>query len=241
MINTIYPTETQTVLLTVSFNAVDYESTPYFVAREAWASSKGVRHIYLTEQTTGLRLDAHCSAWLRIPVILLLPQVNVFYIDTDCLIDPSCPHPSEITGRRDGLFIALGHSGRPNSGVMIANRGREVFEFCIKHYCEQPPEPHRAPWENGHVIWGCATHGFIHLGPEFNVTNGTGGKIIHHTGPNRSLRTMCFKAPSGEYDFSQSNVNNSDALRRLGSQILSTSCFASIDGDHDVSTGNTFS
>ncbi|HTU48875.1 MAG TPA: hypothetical protein VMF91_27685 [Bryobacteraceae bacterium] len=139
-------------VLTVMFNCIDYEQTAYFQSHVQWAGKNGASHRLLTETTTGLRLDAHCAAWLRIPVMLALHErYHVVYLDNDCIVHESCPRVTEITNRFPGFFTAHGHSDRPNSGVMINYGSPEVLEFAAQRYAEEPPDGCRAPFENGHV------------------------------------------------------------------------------------------
>lgn len=215
----------QPILLTTSFNCVDYEQSAYFKQRETWAAKNDLDHVYVTENTTGLTLDAHASAWLRLPLMKALQGRRIIYVDHDCLVAEDTPVPDLVTGGLDELFVARGHSGRPNSGVLIvSSNGSEIFDFCIKRIAEAVPLAYSAPYENGHVIWACTVCPWRPLPWWMNDTRGTDGKVIHHTGPNHHLRSLQYLTDADrKFDFSVSTLTSPTrvfamaeaALRRL--------------------------
>lgn len=222
----------RSLLISVAFNVRNYRETVYFQSREEWAQLNRLTHILISERTTGLRLDPHCAAWLRVPLMNRLRGMNLFYLDFDCVIGVTCRPPSVIIGGLDGLFVGRGHSGRPNSGVLIVSeRGTCVFDFCLAHYRDEPPPECAAPWENGHMIWACTRHPWHPLPPTMNVTAGTVGDIIHHTGPNRSLRDIVYEPDAGLFDFSQETVEDERSLYSMADAILASSCFDQVRSD----------
>lgn len=211
----------QGLLITVSFNVQDYEVSDYAIGREAWARAHGVEHVYVSERTTGLKLDAHCSAWLRLPLMQSLRGRALFYLDHDCLISAACPTPVEIMAERKGVFLARGHSGRPNSGVMLVSpEGTELFDFCVDRIAETPPDGCKAPCENGHVIWGCQTLSWNELPSSLKDTRTQKGLIVHHTGPNRKLRALSYEPVPGTVDYDVERVSTPAALRQMSATVV---------------------
>ena len=210
------------LLITVSFNAHRFEESPYFTSREAWAAACGARHVYVSESTTGLKLDAHCSAWLRLPMMQLLRGRALFYLDNDCTIAAETPTFQQVTGGLDGLFIARGHSTRPNSGVLLVSpNGSDIFDFCVDRCDLDPPEECAAPYENGHVIWACTQLPWRPLPQWLNNAADESGYIVHHTGPNHSLRKIDYHNDFvGQFDFSKTMVSTPAAMRQMAAIVL---------------------
>lgn len=210
------------MLITVSFNARRFEESPYFLSRTAWAAARGARHIYVTEETTGLKLDATCSAWLRLPLMQMLRGNTLFYLDNDCTIAPDTPTPDQVTGGLDGLFIARGFSTRPNSGVLIVSpEGSEIFDFCVDRYGQRVPRGCEVNYENGHVIWACTVLPWRPLPRWMNNTSDNTGCIVHHTGHNAGLRQIDYHDDfAGQYDFSESSVTTPQELRDMASVVF---------------------
>ncbi len=212
---------TAPILLTVSFNAAGYMESEYFQSRERWARAVGAHHLYVSESSAGVTLDPQCAAWLRIPLMLQLRGRDIFYLDSDCVIQPGCPSPANIAGGLSGFFIARGHSGRPNSGVMLMTRHEDgILRFCAEHYLEPYPENCAAPWDNAYVIWASLTLPWRPLHPTYNATRTTDALIVHHTGPNRPMRSIACSPPPGRFDFSAETVRDRRALEKMGAQVL---------------------
>jgi len=210
------------ILLTVSFNARGYERSAYFTSRADWARKNGVDHLHVSESTTGLKLDAHCSAWLRLPLMAALRGRALFYLDNDCTISLDCPVQSQITGGLDHLFVARGHSGRPNSGVlMVSEQGSDIFDFCVDNIANAVPPACEAPYENGHVIWACESLPWRPLPQWLNDADGTSGLIVHHTGPNHHLRQIAYHNDfAGQHDFTKATVSDPEAMRRMAAEVM---------------------
>lgn len=209
------------ILLTVSFNTVGYTESDYFRSRERWARAVGAQHVYVSESSAGVTLDAQCAAWLRIPLMLMLRDRDIFYLDSDCVIQPDCPSPANIAGGLSGFFMARGHSGRPNSGVILMTRHEDgIARFCAEHYFEPYPENCDAPWENAYVIWASLTLPWRPLHPTYNATRTTEALIVHHTGPNRPMRSIAQSPPPERFDFSANNVRDRRALEEMGARVL---------------------
>lgn len=183
------------VLITISLNTVGYKNSKYFTSREEYCLKNEYTHLKIIGQLSDYLLEPATCAWLRIPLMLsLIKDYDLFYLDNDAIISKDCPSISEITKDKNGFFISRGYSGRPNSGVMIAKNDDKILFDALGKYNFIPPYPHRAQYENGHIIWACNNYPWIELGKRYNNTIDSDGFIIHHTGPNKKLRKINYKS-----------------------------------------------
>jgi hypothetical protein len=114
------------------------------------------------------------------------------FIDSDCEIRERAP-TLEPFCRESGVFMALGRSGRFNSGVIAARHGKEAIRFLqasLDSLSDQIPEADRfgLKYENGNLI-RCARllGGVTELDPRWNNTSPeiTDDYVRHYTGPMR--------------------------------------------------------
>jgi hypothetical protein len=99
------------------------------------------------------------AAWLKVPLMIRALEGGcypwVLFLDADALVRSHCPDFRCVATAGRDVYMAHGHSGRVNSGVIIVRRSEESLRFfrAIVSDCESavPPED-AAPYENGHVI-----------------------------------------------------------------------------------------
>jgi hypothetical protein len=139
-------------------------------------------------------LSAAESAWLKLPLIRLALDRSyewVMYVDADCEIRDTCPDFRTVFSPEKLIYMAQGHSGRLNSGVIIAraSTATQVFLDLIVANCEVAiPEEDRAPYENGHVIHFAKSSPLLEIiDRQWNQTVAPAETdyIRHYTGPMR--------------------------------------------------------
>jgi hypothetical protein len=119
----------------------------------------------------------------------------VLFLDADCEVRPDCPSIETVYRPGKVVYAANGHSGRPNSGVIIVRNSPEAVAFFRQlldeaDNAEAIPMRDRAPYENGH---------FIHYSKQFPLFETLDSKwnnasdsrvrdfIRHYTGPMRAI------------------------------------------------------
>ncbi len=184
-------------VLSISLNTPTWAESAYATSRKAYCEKHDYADLRLTDGDLGFFLDADLSAWVRIPLMVWLAKhFDVLYLDNDIVVSDDCPGVADITDGRQAFFVVHGESGRPNSGMMITTGDTRVLEFAIRHRAETAPKAFAAPYENGHVIWGCAEHPYVELDRRFNNASDSDGYFIHHTGPNLGLRQITYTKAS---------------------------------------------
>ena len=142
--------------------------------------------------------DASVTAWAKLPLLrrALAQREWVMAIDVDCLVTDQTPAFPAVEQDDRSLYMARGHSGRFNSGVIIARRDRRVLcllDDMIAASDVPLPKEDQAPWENGVVIH--YTHGRSFVGELDRRWNNTvaptdGDYVRHWTGPMRARRAV---------------------------------------------------
>ena len=158
------------------------------------------RHGYEYRQVTRNLIEGAKPTWSKYPAALeiIAERDAVMIIDSDAAILEHCPPFHELVeaNARHDLFLALGHSFRPNAGVMMLRGGgtgcAERFMRQLLAERELPPQDKVAPGgDNGHVISLLRRPEFggrlFILPPTWNNTTKPSDwdNIRHYTGPMR--------------------------------------------------------
>ena len=179
------------VLLTISANTgADYLNTPYYKSRAEYAIKHGYDEVTLLPP----EMAPATSSWVKVPVMMhLAKKFDVLFLDNDVVVNDTAPSVEEFAPQESGFYAALGHSGRPNAGVLLSRGGEiEPLKEAMKRRSDPPPLPLQAPYENGHLIWALRDLGFFALSKAFNDCDGDDGFFIHHTGPNLDKRSIVY-------------------------------------------------
>lgn len=167
---------------------------PCLRTQAAYCHGHGYEHVTVARP---LRVpDPALSAWLKVPLLLATLRggydVAVF-IDADCRIAPATPSLDGFLATPESLHMALGRSGRHNSGVIVA-RGDEpgvgFLERAVASVTEEIPAEDRAnlKYENGNLIWCARTLGGVGtLDARWNNSQDPelDDFVRHYTGPMR--------------------------------------------------------
>ncbi len=99
------------------------------------------------------------AAWLKVPLIVRALEGDyyrwVLFVDADAQVRSHCPDFRSVATPGRDVYMAHGHSGRVNSGVIIVRRSAESLQFFrdIISDCESAVSGEdAAPYENGHMI-----------------------------------------------------------------------------------------
>lgn len=137
------------------------------------------------------------AAWLKMPLLAGALDGGyewVAFIDSDARVREDAPDFRTV-GRRPGhVHMARGHSGRLNSGVVLAQRGdasRRFLSTLLASITEEVPEEDRRhlKYENGNVIRVARETGLVDELPlSWNNTYDPDlhDHVRHYTGPLRS-------------------------------------------------------
>ncbi len=186
----------RTLVYTIAQNGYGTAFLSCIASQRAYAKRIGADYVSVTKPS---RIPAAAlSAWLKVPLMLHALESGydwVAYIDADCEVKPDAPDfREELASSPKQVFMALGRSGRVNSGVMIARRGDEseaYFSRVLASATENIPAEDRADlkYENGNVIYVTRlTDAVDTLPAEWNnsVDPGLRDYIRHYTGPMRA-------------------------------------------------------
>jgi hypothetical protein len=133
------------------------------------------------------------AAWLKVPLIVRALEHGrhawVLFLDADALVRAHCPDFRRVAVPGRDVYLAPGHSGRVNSGVIMARRSAESLRFFrgIVADCESAVlAEDAAPYENGHVIKHARASRLVGLVErQWNNTADPGldDYVRHFTGP----------------------------------------------------------
>jgi hypothetical protein len=98
--------------------------------------------------------------WLKIPMVLAALEKGydwVMFLDADCEVTDRAPRVESIEQPDKSLYLALGHTKRVNSGVILVKNSPESREFfrTVLANAEEPVPTDGFPpfpYENGHMI-----------------------------------------------------------------------------------------
>jgi hypothetical protein len=133
------------------------------------------------------------AAWLKVALMVRVLEDRryqwVLFVDADAMIRSSCPDFRAVAIPGPDIYLAQGHSGRVNSGVMVVRASDASLRFFreLLSDCENVVTGEdAAPYENGHVIKhsrGNPTVGLIERRWNNTVDPDLDDYIRHFTGP----------------------------------------------------------
>jgi hypothetical protein len=186
----------KTLVFTIAQNGYGAAYLTCIASQRAYAKRIGAEYVSVTKPRSVPA--AALSAWLKVPLMLHALESGydwVAYIDADCEVKQDAPDfRKELASSPKQVFMALGRSGRVNSGVMIARRGEEseaYFARVLGSATEKIPAEDRADlkYENGNVIYVTRLTDAVDTLPgEWNnsIDPGLRDHIRHYTGPMRA-------------------------------------------------------
>jgi hypothetical protein len=142
--------------------------------------------------------DASLTAWAKLPLLrrALAEREWVMAIDVDCLVTDQAPAFPAVERDDRSLYMTKGHSGRFNSGVIIARHDLRVLgllDDMIASSDAPLPKEDDAPWENGVVIHYTRGRSFVsELDRRWNnnIAPTDSDYVRHFTGPMRAHRVV---------------------------------------------------
>lgn len=103
-------------------------------------------------------LGVECC-WLKLTLMrtaLLGGYQNVMFIDADAMVQLNCPPIETLFIANKHIYMAKGYSNRFNSGVLIAQKNRQVIDWLtrvIDSRMHNVLDKNSVGWgENGHII-----------------------------------------------------------------------------------------
>ncbi len=145
-------------------------------------------------------VSAADAAWLKLVLILRALDAPgrgwVLFVDADAELRRRCPDVRSVAVAGRDIYMAHGHSGRFNSGVIIVRRSDDSRSFlrAIVSDCDgDVSAPDVAPYENGHVIkHGKSAPVVGRLERVWNNTSDPGldDYVRHFTGPMAAHGTV---------------------------------------------------
>lgn len=183
------------LIFTVGQNGYDVAYRSCISSHQRYADRIGAQYVAVTEP--GHMPDTAISAWLKIPLMveaLRSGYDHVAFIDADAEVRSTTPDFREALPADVSVGMALGRSGRFNSGVMLArndDKARAFFGRVQGSILEEVPDEARAnlKYENGNVIYVADQMGGVAtLDPRWNNTADPSldDYVRHYTGPLRS-------------------------------------------------------
>jgi hypothetical protein len=99
------------------------------------------------------------AAWLKVPLIIRALEVGLYrwvlFLDADTRVRYDSPDFRCVATTDYDVYMAHGHSGRLNSGVIMVRSSERSLDFfrAVLSDCENTvPSEDAAPYENGHII-----------------------------------------------------------------------------------------
>lgn len=187
----------KTLVYTIAQNGYATAFLPCIASQRAYAKRIGADYVVITKprRVTNTAL----SAWLKIPIMQRALKAGydwVVYIDADCEVKSNAPNITEFFAtEKEEILMAVGRTGRVNSGVIFArngNKSRDFLDQVMQSATQSIPEEDRASlkYENGNVIYVHRVNGGVGvIGPEWNNASDPemDDYIRHYTGKMRSL------------------------------------------------------
>ena len=151
---THYPSG-RTLVFSIGTNGFSYFYRSFIQSQRRYAALLSAEYFCVDLRC---RLSASDSAWLKIPLILRALECGfewVLFLDADIEVKAKAPdfRLNAIEGK--DLYLVNGHSGRPNSGLMMVRNStasRKLFNEILDSIDEKIEKENAAPYENGLVI-----------------------------------------------------------------------------------------
>lgn len=136
------------------------------------------------------------AAWLKLALLARVLERGHYawtlFVDADAEVRAPCPDFRRSLADDCDVGLAAGHSGRPNSGVIVVRRGERSLAFVravLADHDGAVAPADAAPYENGHVIKHAPAHATVgRLERRWNNTldPNLDDWIRHYTGPMRT-------------------------------------------------------
>jgi hypothetical protein len=183
------------LLYSIAQNGYAYRYRPCLRSQREYAERHGYRYAAVSRP---LRVpDPALSAWLKVPLMLRSLEGGydlVMFADADCEIKHAAPGIAQVPLASEPIHMAVGRSGRLNSGVIVAKRQDGAKRFLARAMdtiTEEISEADRADlkYENGNLIYCARRYGGVApLDPRWNNMQDPAADdyIRHFTGPLRA-------------------------------------------------------
>lgn len=182
------------LVFSIAFNGYDHLWEGCIASHEQYAARHGYEYQLIGRGSeTPLAMEV---AWLKIPLLVAAIDRGhdwIMFIDSDAAFDAECPAFDVVQQPGKDVYLANGHSGRPNSGVIILRNSASARNFLIQTLeliGRRLPRQHQVGWgENGaviHVSSRSPTRALIDPRWNNNHTPGMKSHIYHYSaGPMR--------------------------------------------------------
>ncbi|MBS3180070.1 MULTISPECIES: hypothetical protein [unclassified Pseudoclavibacter] len=183
-----------TLIFTIAQNGYGVAYQDCIDSQRRYAARIGANYAAVTEPKQVAEIAL--SAWLKVPLILGALRAGydyVAFIDADARVAEDAPDFRTETLQQESVGMALGRSGRVNSGVIFTKRDEAslaYFERIMASLEEEIPAEDRQnlKYENGNLIYVTKLLGGVEtLDLKWNNTSDVDLKdhIRHYTGPLR--------------------------------------------------------
>lgn len=197
-------TYSNAAILCVATNGFDILWSFCIESQKRYAHRIGCE-FYLERTNPWPDLTPHWSKFRR-AVEILDSHKDLLILDADILVRNHTPSFEEILATKPDfdIFVAMGRSGRPNSGFIILrggpeSRGRQLIQTCLENRTIELPEQDfvTSYGENGHFIHFCRSEPFksalFEIPKSWNRTEFPVNETdynVHFTGPLASGRDI---------------------------------------------------
>lgn len=143
------------VCFTVALNGYEKKFESCILSQFRYSMRYGYKYYCITSMPW--LMTPRQSAWSKVAIIRKMMQKNVdqvAFIDADCEVRPHAPKFEDLLNNAQ-MAMALGKSGRLNSGVMFINKSTDVIKYLdtiISNSDKPVPKEDRTAYENGHFI-----------------------------------------------------------------------------------------
>ncbi|UHQ55873.1 glycosyltransferase [Microbulbifer sp. YPW16] len=239
----------KSLVFTVATDGYDQAFARNITSHRRYAKKYG--HDYQLVSGPGSDVLNREVAWLKIPLLIGAIDAgyeSIMFVDGDAAIQKKCPNFEALFEDGYDAYLANGHSGRPNSGVIIIKSTTEVkamLERVLQGYGKPLASIDSVGWgENGYVIHELRKYErFKNVSLKWNNTWDIKLKdyIRHYTGPMRKLYEfsvserqawdeICSRPKIKGEGFLTNGRDFFEALSTLYSRVTNdTPCFSAFD------------
>ncbi|KUJ84922.1 hypothetical protein AWR36_004600 [Microbulbifer flavimaris] len=191
----------KTLVFSVATDNYDKAFAKIIKTHERYARKYG--HDYQLISGPGSDVLGREVAWLKIPLLIGAMDAGyeaVMFVDGDAEIQKKCPNFVDLFEDDADVYLANGHSGRPNSGVIIVKatpESKALLERVLQDFGKPLSQIDTVGWgENGYVIHEVRKYArYKNISLRWNNTWDVELKdyIRHYTGPMRAHYKFGFK------------------------------------------------
>ena len=165
-----------TLVLSIALNGYQWVYRKQLNTHKTYANKYGYVYQEITKPCVS-PLGVECC-WLKLTLMreaLKSGYKRVLFLDADTVVNNNCPALSQAVKKSKYVYMAKGHSGRLNSGVILALNNTKTIEWLntiINAKADTVQHVNDVGWgENGHVIEHSIGADFIHeLDAKWNNT-----------------------------------------------------------------------